>query len=201
MPSACEIPLPGMLMTDEQKRVALDWWEKLCDVQRDPAYQAKRVDWQEAKVAALSGLLGATDGERIAAQRLRSVLADLPDQVLTTWGGLALAAARQTEEPAQERVPATFRTPDAAAAALNTGAAFERLTEREGWKILSILLAGFAWALAWCIGHCKAGDEPFYIEARRQVVQMFNEIQAAIDRGVDAVAWLKDAAEREKETH
>ena len=212
---ASKLPLPGAVMRPEQAAATLSLWEQLCKVQEHPAFRSLLVDLQLGRNEMRERMRGERDPAKMREYRIRALMAGLPNDVLLTWGGLAKSAMRVKQAADQadaERkaagdtetqappAPQGFDSEQEAAEARATGMALDELVSTPGWAYFSMLLAAHAWALDFFIAHCHEGDVAFYQEARRQVVGVLTNVQAAIDRGVDATAWLSAKAEREKET-
>lgn len=198
----CILPLPGAVIRPTQADATLSLWDRLCAVQQHPAWLGLRAGRTDVLNELRRSMRGAKTQEAIQALRLRHVAASLPTDVLMTWGGMAIASAKQKQGGPQapyEPSDADFKDANDAEAARAEGVALDALVKLDGWKDFALLLAAHAWALDFLIANGPEAATGFCQTAMRDVVQMLVDIQGAIDRGVDAAAWLSWQAEREQE--
>ena len=91
----CILPLPGAVIRPTQADATLSLWDRLCAVQQHPAWLGLRAGRTDVLNELRRSMRGAKTQEAIQALRLRHVAASLPTDVLMTWGGMAIASAKQ----------------------------------------------------------------------------------------------------------
>lgn len=215
--AACQLPLPGATVRPEQAKAMLDLWGRLAAVKGHRAWGAICQQQELIRLALQDTVRGVTDPDTLRRYKARHAAAGILQGVLATLGGMAgesaavvaeqerrvaqakLAAERGEAVPAQGTVP-FYPSEDGATKDRNTAIALDELVTLPGWRDLSLFLCAAAWVFDQMIIYGAPGEEVFYQEARARIVDMLTtDVQAAIDRGIGASAWLSAMAERDKE--
>jgi len=215
--AACPLPLPGVPMRPDQARNMLDLWGRLAAVRSHKAWGALR-EMQDSIRQDLQGRVrGVSDPAMLRTCKARHAAAGVLDGLVSVLAGMAGDAAAvvtaeevraRQEKAAAERGEASFPpapvpfygSEQAATQEHETAIALDELVNLPGWRDLSLFLCAAAWVFDQMIVHCTPGEEAFFQEARTRIVDMLTvDVQAAIDRGVGAAAWLSVEAERKKE--
>jgi len=201
---ACPLPLPGADMRPAQAKATLDLWGRLAAVKGHKAFGALRKMQDLIRRAMQDEVRGVSDPNTMRTYRARHAAAGMLDRMMATFEGIADRAAAlvtATGNAAATPIHVPFYSDEKAATRdRDTAIALDELVNLPGWRDISLCLCTAAWVFDSLILSGAPGDEVFYQEARARIVDMFTtDVQAAIDRGVGASAWLSAKAEREKE--
>ena len=194
--AVCHAPLPIVYMTREQQGAVIDCSNTMAALARTPGFKTFRNEWWEKYTAALSGLRQIANTERVTELRNKASVAMLPETLIS-----AIESFAQTAEstPAIRYTRAPIANEKDAIDALKKGEEADAMVKTVGWSQLSLLLAGMVWAADCLLPRVPAESVPYVREMHTHILTIFDEIQAAIDRGIVAAAWLTDVAERERE--